>query len=234
MQVLILTLAKSVLVHSLTDYLYGKYKEPAGSYSWTLRAVSAFVFFGLLFGTWHYLTFVILAFYLCTGLVKEKMLDSETAFIYILDYIMHIGVLTLVGVFIFNIDLGIVFEKIISSRVFWLVSAGFITVLAPAGNLIGKFTQKWSGQIEKESSGLKDAGVIIGYLERTLILIFILTNRMEAIGFLIAAKSIFRFGEIKNPENRKEAEYILIGTISSFAAAIIIGLLVKHLIYYTY
>jgi hypothetical protein len=41
-------------------------------------------------------------------------------------------------------------------------------------------------------------------------------------------KSLFRLGEIKDPANRKETEYILIGTMLSFAFAMIVGLAVKH------
>ena len=47
------------------------------------------------------------------------------------------------------------------------------------------------------------------------------------IGFLIAAKSISRFGETNNPAHRKEAEYILIGTMISFTVAIVPGLFVN-------
>ncbi|MFO7738926.1 MAG: hypothetical protein R6V46_10655, partial [Desulfatiglandaceae bacterium] len=53
---------------------------------------------------------------------------------------------------------------------------------------------------------------------------FFLLQRFEAIGFLIAAKSIFRFGEVSKPERRKEAEYILIGTMLSFLIAIVTGI----------
>ena len=35
------------------------------------------------------------------------------------------------------------------------------------------------------------------------------------IGFLIAAKSVFRFGELTSPDRRKQAEYIIIGTLFS-------------------
>ncbi|MFO7902720.1 MAG: hypothetical protein R6U98_08675, partial [Pirellulaceae bacterium] len=44
------------------------------------------------------------------------------------------------------------------------------------------------------TEGLFRAGLWIGRLERVLILTFFLLQRFEAIGFLIAAKSIFRFG----------------------------------------
>jgi hypothetical protein len=56
-----------------------------------------------------------------------------------------------------------------------------------------------------------------------LIVIFVTTNQFSAIGFLIAAKSVFRFGEAKEGGNKK-AEYFLLGTLVSFTLAIIVGL----------
>jgi hypothetical protein len=72
--------------------------------------------------------------------------------------------------------------------------------------------------------GFINGGRIIGSLERTLILLFIISGNFSAVGFLIAAKSIFRFGELSNPDNRKESEYIIIGTMISFLLAICVGL----------
>lgn len=63
--------------------------------------------------------------------------------------------------------------------------------------------------------GLPDGGRVIGYLERSLIFIFILAGYPAGIGFLVAAKSIFRFGELTEPNRRLQAEYIIIGTLLS-------------------
>lgn len=81
-------------------------------------------------------------------------------------------------------------------------------------------------QIETDNSkrGFINGGKIIGMLERTLILLFVISHNFSAVGFLIAAKSIFRFGEFSNPNNRKESEYIIIGTMISFLLAIATGL----------
>jgi hypothetical protein len=54
-------------------------------------------------------------------------------------------------------------------------------------------------------------------------------GRWEAIGFLIAAKSVFRFGDLKDSRNRKLTEYILIGTLLSFGIAIVTGILTLYL-----
>ncbi len=61
-------------------------------------------------------------------------------------------------------------------------------------------------------------------LERLLVFSFILLNQWEAIGFLLAAKSVFRFGDLTNAKDRQLTEYILIGTLLSFGIAIIISL----------
>jgi len=65
--------------------------------------------------------------------------------------------------------------------------------------------------------------------ERILVFTFVINNHFEGIGFLIAAKSILRFNDIKGSEARKEAEYVLIGTLMSFAASIITGIITVDL-----
>ncbi|UCF94587.1 MAG: DUF3307 domain-containing protein [Desulfobacterales bacterium] len=77
------------------------------------------------------------------------------------------------------------------------------------------------------SSGFETGGRVIGQLERALIFLFVLANQPAGIGFLIAAKSVFRFGEIKNQRHRMEAEYILIGTLMSFGYGILIAYATK-------
>lgn len=73
-------------------------------------------------------------------------------------------------------------------------------------------------------NGFENGGKVIGYLERLLIFVFIAMGQYAGIGFLVAAKSIFRFGEFKDSENRMEAEYIIIGTFLSFLYAIVISM----------
>lgn len=50
-----------------------------------------------------------------------------------------------------------------------------------------------------------------------------LVGCMEGIGFLLAAKSVFRFGELTKAKEVKITEYVLIGALSSFTIAILIG-----------
>jgi hypothetical protein len=78
--------------------------------------------------------------------------------------------------------------------------------------------------------GFEEGGRVIGYLERALIFILVLVNQAGAIGFLIAAKSVLRFGELRERENRMEAEYIIIGTLFSFTYGLAIAFLTRRLL----
>lgn len=66
-------------------------------------------------------------------------------------------------------------------------------------------------------------GRLIGRLERLVILMLVLAEEPGAIGFLIAAKSILRFNELAREEDRHVSEYVIIGTLASFAWAIAAG-----------
>ena len=54
-----------------------------------------------------------------------------------------------------------------------------------------------------------------------------LLNQYEAIGFLITGKSIIRFAQ--KDENLK-SEYVLVGTMMSYAIAIITGVIINNLL----
>jgi hypothetical protein len=89
---------------------------------------------------------------------------------------------------------------------------------------------KWNiSKLTKDNESLKDAGTYIGILERLLVFIFIVVGHWEAVGFLITAKSVFRFGDLTASRERKLTEYILIGTLISFGIAIVISLLYLNL-----
>lgn len=51
----------------------------------------------------------------------------------------------------------------------------------------------------------------------------------EGVGFLLAAKSVFRFGELNKAKEIQTTEYVLIGTFASFTIAILTGIAITHL-----
>jgi len=78
--------------------------------------------------------------------------------------------------------------------------------------------------------GLPKGGQVIGLLERGLIFVLMTAGQPEAIGFLIAAKSILRFGTVTASEDRAVSEYVIIGTLASFGWAILAALATTRLL----
>lgn len=58
-------------------------------------------------------------------------------------------------------------------------------------------------------------------------MLLLLIGQPNRIGLPIAAKSVLRFGEIKDPNQRKVAEHIIIGTFLSFGWALLISVLTQ-------
>lgn len=59
-----------------------------------------------------------------------------------------------------------------------------------------------------------------------MVFVFVMLGEYEAIGFLIAAKSILRFKET----DTARTEYVLVGTLLSFMLAIMVALITKYVI----
>lgn len=78
------------------------------------------------------------------------------------------------------------------------------------------------------SAGLARAGLRIGWLERFLMLSAFLAQAWAALGLVLAAKSIFRFEDIR--KGRQHAEYFLIGTLISVAEVVVVGVVLLVLL----
>lgn len=152
---------------------------------------------------------------------------------FLIDQFLHLLVLCTIWLFLTKNTSHIVplLLKLFSSKIVLTYLIGYLVIIFPVGYIIGKATQNWQQEIAKENeiSSLKKAGRFIGIFERILVLTFILSNNFSAIGFLIGAKSILRFSDKHKDNARKQTEYVLIGTLMSFALTIIIGFLM-HLI----
>ena len=112
---------------------------------------------------------------------------------------------------------------------FMVVAAGAILCVRTTSILMGFWVQPYLDELKQAHAqapkapvgrGLTNGGRVIGQWERALIFLFVLIGQPGAIGFLVAAKSIFRFGELMDRSNRMEAEYITIGTLMSFGMAV--------------
>jgi hypothetical protein len=108
------------------------------------------------------------------------------------------------------------------------LAAGAILATRAGGFAVGLLMEPWAASAP---AGLPGGGRTIGNIERGLIFLLILTGQAQSIGFLIAAKSVLRFGSISN--EKEVSEYVIIGTLASFtwaiAASVATLLLLAHL-----
>ena len=176
------------------------------------------ILFTLQAGLWWFIPIIFVTHYFI-DLLKSKTTDNLLFFL--IDQILHIAILWALVTFVTDTALPESLTK------FWIYAAGFVLVTTPAGILIGKFLQPIT---KTENKPMKaDASAWIGIVERIMILIFILAGQFQAIGFLVAAKSVFRFSEIKKDDNPK-AEYFLLGTLVSFLVTVVVGIVLKFLV----
>lgn len=178
-------------------------------------------------GNWQLPVFITVTHFLVDWWKSSR---KNNARYFVIDQLLHILMLVIAWLWYIGYrfsDVNVFIEGLNNST-FWIIVSAYLLILRPVGFLIGKLTRRWNeelGEHKTELIGLKNAGTWIGYVERTIILTFILAGQYSAIGFLIAAKSIFRYsGKLDSKGDRMQAEYILIGTLVSFLFAILIGL----------
>jgi hypothetical protein len=146
---------------------------------------------------------------------------------FVLDQTLHLTSILLFVWCFFDVRFG--FEELLNVQNY-LVILVLTNITFVAAIVIKKIMEVFDYSMP--GNGLKDAGKYIGMLERLFIFYFVLTSFFEGIGFLLAAKSIFRFGDLKDNKDIKLTEYILIGTLLSFGIAIIISKIYLLLINY--
>jgi hypothetical protein len=159
-------------------------------------------------------------------LYLQKKKTKRTWFF--MDQITHISILLLASSFYVNFSFSM--ENIITENNLLLLI--FILLIVYVSSVIIKIIiTQWNPESKKENDdSLAKAGRYIGILERLFVFIFVITNHWEAIGFLLAAKSVFRFGDLTSSKDRKLTEYILIGTLLSFGFAILLGILYLYVL----
>lgn len=172
------------------------------------------------------------------GIDAVKTRSSKTGLsAFTVDQLAHLLVLALLaGVYPRVVDVPSSLWSDAFGGTYWtamVLLAGVIFTVRAGAFFVDFAVLPFLEQIELENSpprrirGLREGGRTIGQLERALIFVFVLIDQFTAIGFLIAAKSIFRFGELRERGNRMEAEYIIIGTLISFLWAIVIALVTR-------
>ncbi len=226
---------KLLLAHILGDFLFQpdkwiKDKQRNGIrskylyYHIGVHLLMLLIIFGFDFKYWlGYLIIVVSHFVF--DLIKVKLLKKDNAgYLFLSDQIAHLVVLYGVAKYYTDFYLNI---DILSYK-FLLLSVALLLVTQVSSIIIKTIISRWELGDQVPDSSLKNAGAIIGILERLFVFAFVVTNHWEGIGFLLAAKSVFRFGDLSKADDRKLTEYILIGTLLSFGLAILTGILYQY------
>lgn len=148
---------------------------------------------------------------------------------FLADQFIHISIISVVWTVFYGTDVDYSFLKDVVTTKAWLTIMAYILMLRPSSIFLGLFLKKWT-PASTNTQSLPNAGQWIGYIERILILTFVLVGSFEGVGFLLAAKSVFRFGELNKAKEIRTTEYVLIGTFASFTIAILTGIALSRLI----
>ncbi|MGY5849471.1 DUF3307 domain-containing protein [Salegentibacter sp. F14] len=235
-----LILLQLLLAHVLTDFVLQPTKMIRNKRRFKLRSWFLYLhsflagFLSLLFiqdtRFWLVAIFIGLTHFFIDLWKLQQRRDNFK--IFLLDQLLHLLVIFLAWLYIIEgfIQVLPTLQDLLSSTYFLAVVTGYLLIIFPTGFLIGKATERWQDEIAitHKKNSLEAAGRYIGVFERILVLTFILTGNFSAIGFLIAAKSILRFSDKSESGARKQTEYVLIGTLMSFAITILIGLLIRQ------
>ena len=153
-------------------------------------------------------------------LLKDRI---ETRKLFLLDQILHFLVIFLITkiYYSFQIDIAQIFKP----KILLLITS-FLLISYVASVIIKILISKW----KQENEVTNAAGKYIGMMERVLVFVFIVLNHWEGVGFLLAAKSVFRIGDLTKSHEVRLTEYILIGTLLSFGIAIGIALIYQKLL----
>jgi hypothetical protein len=231
----------------LTAYLLGRFVLPLDSIAGRTRAVWPPLWRGaalaaasyLLLGAFDWkILLVILLTFLAVSAIKEYVASDSNAW-FLWDHGLHFIILAGIAYcFPEPIKRGWWTTGLRPNVLEWYFAvlsciSGVILCVPAGGVLIARLIKPFTKEIgDNDIAGLARGGQYIGWLERILVMLLVLMDQPNGIGFLIAAKSILRFGEIKDATQRKVAEYIIIGTFLSFGWALLISVLTRKAIQY--
>ena len=106
-----------------------------------------------------------------------------------------------------------------SLRYFLIAQSIHIALIGIIWAYLANFT---IGQVAAFIANMLNAKNII-IIQRCLAISFIFMGQFAGIGFLVATKTIFRFGDLTNNKDMKLTEYMMLGTLLSYAIALFVG-----------
>lgn len=234
----VLMLVKLLFAHILSDFILQTDRMNRGKRVKERKRYSYLFLHGMIYSVTAYLIIaqwtnwviplVIFVSHIMIDFIKGQFKDDIRTFIY--DQIAHMSVIVALWA-LTDVNAGCLWTAIMSAMnniKFICCLTAYLLVLKPTSIFLQLFIKRWTPDTKTEiGKSLPNAGQWIGYIERILILTFVLADSVEGVGFLLAAKLILCFGELHDAQDIKVMEYVLIGTLFSFAVAILVGYGVK-------
>lgn len=225
------------IAHFLSDYFFqspdwSKEKDEKGFRTNVLykHGILTFIFSAFMAFDFLFIVFSLLisAVHLVLDGLKNKFttIGIPEKFIFFIDQAVHLIIIFTV-VYFYDILFEIHFYTCLPELRYLIYLFVFLLMLKPSNIFIREiflFFEITLTDDQFKEEELPNAGKLIGNIERVLCLLLILSGEFAVIGFLLAAKSLLRFREAQ----AQKAEYVLIGTLLSFAIAIIAGIFVEY------
>lgn len=164
--------------------------------------------------------------HLCIDALKSRLTTPGLG-PFLADQVAHLATIGVLAVLLPDLWAGGLWADRLPALPALATYAAGAILATRAGQFAVAFLMQAQGAPEPPAEGLPQGGTTIGVLERGLIFVLILAGELGAIGFLIAAKSVLRFGAVG--ESRAASEYVIIGTLASFGWAIVAALATRAL-----
>ncbi|MDT0602338.1 DUF3307 domain-containing protein [Thalassotalea castellviae] len=165
--------------------------------------------------------------HLITDLFKPHKKQNLSYFL--IEQSIHLIIIILIWLYFsgFTVEQVATFTANLFSTQNMIIAISYLLACKPASVIISLALKKHTDSLIKHSEnqelGLVSAGAWIGYFERCLAISFIFMGQFAGIGFLVATKTIFRFGDLTKNKDMKLTEYMMLGTLLSYAIALFIG-----------
>ena len=229
--VMMVLFLKLLCAHILGDFIFQPYKWVACKESkkhkspylyWhvAVHAVATMIVLG--FDPSYWLGFsIIVSSHLLIDIWKIQLKSNAKSILpFFLDQLAHISVITAVVHYYTPIKFN--FNALITPQILlFILCILFITNVSAI--VMKVFIAKLNIPKIQVIESSDKAGTLVGIIERLFVFTFIIINFWIGIGFLIIAKSLFKFADINKAKDHRITEYFLLGTLLSFGLAIIIG-----------
>jgi hypothetical protein len=227
-----------ILAHLLADYFFQTDKWVESKNNNGIKSRYFLMHVGIVFFISWLLSFqwlfvigagIIALLHTILDFLKSRLSNVNWArrYLFFTDQILHlIIIVAVVWWYHSTFETGSQINHWLFSERTLIIFTAFLFCTKPANIIIREIFKFYAISVPKTSEtplDLPNAGQLIGNIERLLTLTFMLIGQFEAVGLLIAAKSILRFGE----KDHLKSEYVVTGTLLSFGIAIFTGVLLR-------